>query len=237
MKYSEQHSDRRRGRRRDLRRGLRCDRRSAQRRGRLCGTGLLTAAALSLTGAYLWWRKHPSACPYGLRIWVQVPHPLITRRRLLAVLRPASGERVLEIGPGTGYYTADIAGRLAPDGRLEIFDIQQQMLDHTIERVRRAGLENVGATLGDARELSYEDGSYDAVVLTTVLGEIPDRDRALKEIARVLKPGGRLIVGEILIGDPHWIGPKRLTADTAAAGLRFVERDGTPVGYFARFER
>jgi ubiquinone/menaquinone biosynthesis C-methylase UbiE len=168
---------------------------------------------------------------------VQVPHPLITRRRLRAVLRPAGGELVLEIGPGTGYYTADIAGWLTPAGRLEIFDIQRQMLDHSMARVRRAGLENVGATLGDARELPYDDATFDAVVLTTVLGEIPNRDQALKEIARVLKPGGRLIVGEIFIGDPHWIGPKRLQADTAAAGLRFVERDGTPVGYFARFER
>ncbi|MBI4897680.1 MAG: methyltransferase domain-containing protein [Actinobacteria bacterium] len=199
--------------------------------------GLSAAAALLLTGSYLWWRKHPSACPYGLRVWVQVPHPLITRRRLRTVLRPSGAERVLEIGPGTGYYTTDIAHWLAPDGRLEIFDIQQQMLDHTMKRVRKAGLGNVGAAQGDARELPYDDASFDAVVLTTVLGEIPDRERALAEIARVLKPDGRLVVGEIFIGDPHWIGPKRLAADTAAAGLRFRERSGTPVGYFARFER
>lgn len=200
-------------------------------------TRLAIVGASALGGAYWWWRRNPSACPYGLRIWVQVPHPLITRRRLHATLRPADGERVLEIGPGTGYYTLDMAAWLAPSGRLDIFDIQQQMLDHTMRRARRAGRDNVVPTSGDARALPYGDAEFDAVVLTTVLGEIPDQDLALREIARVLKPDGRLIVGEILLGDPHWLGPRRLQRNTAAAGLRFVERRGSAIGYFARFER
>ena len=61
----------------------------------------------------MWWRKNPSACPYSQRFWVQAPHPVITRERLLEVLAPSPGERVLEIGPGTGYYSLDVAPRLA----------------------------------------------------------------------------------------------------------------------------
>ncbi len=71
---------------------------------------LLVAAAGATLAAALWWRKNPSACPYGQRFWVEAPHPIITRERLRSVLRPEPGERLLEIGVGTGYYSLDMAG-------------------------------------------------------------------------------------------------------------------------------
>jgi ubiquinone/menaquinone biosynthesis C-methylase UbiE len=194
---------------------------------------LALAAAGAVIGAALWWRKNPSACPYGQRFWVQAPHPLITRERLRETLEPEVGERILEIGPGTGYYTLDLGEWIGVDGKLEIFDIQQEMLDHTMERVRERGLPNVNATRGDARSLPYDDDSVDGVVLTTVLGEIPDQEAALREIARVLRPGGRLVVGELL-GDPHFVSTGALRSRGEAAGLRFEHRNGPPFGYFAR---
>ena len=69
-----------------------------------------------------------------------------------------------------------------------------------------------------------------------MLGEIPDQDAALGELARVLAPGGRLVVGE-LFGDPHWVRPGRLRQRAQAAGLQFERRSGSPLGYFARFTR
>ena len=192
----------------------------------LAGTGALVAAGL-------WWRRNPSACPYGQRFWVEAPHPLITRERLREVLAPEPGERLLEIGPGTGYYTLDLASWIAPGGTLEIFDIQQEMLDHTMRRVAERGLSNVVATRGDATALPYDDGSVDAVVLITVLGEIPDREAAMREIARVLRPGGRLVDGE-LFGDPHYTSPGALARLGEDAGLRLDARSGPAVGYFAR---
>jgi protein-L-isoaspartate O-methyltransferase len=194
------------------------------------------AAAVAVVGAALWWRKHPSACPYGQRFWVEAPHPLITRARLRELLKPEPGERVLEVGPGTGYYTLDVAEWLSPGGRLDIFDLQQEMLDHTMRRAGERGLTEVIPSRGDARSLVYEDASFDAAYLVTVLGEIPDQDAALRELGRVLKPGGRLVVGE-LFGDPHWVSPGRLRERAGAAGLTFEQRAGTPLGYFARFTR
>ena len=208
--------------------------------GAVIVSGKLRRVALGAAGAVvaaaLWWRANPSACPYAQRFWVEAPHPLITRRRLYGVLSPRPGERVLEVGPGTGYYTVDVANWLAPSGRLDILDLQQEMLDHTMRRVRERGLNNVTATQGDARRLPYREATFDAAFLVTVLGEIPDQDAALGELARVLKPGGRLVVGE-LFGDPHWDSPARLRRRTEAAGLSFVRRAGSPAGYFARFER
>jgi ubiquinone/menaquinone biosynthesis C-methylase UbiE len=194
---------------------------------------LVALAALALIAAALWWRKNPSACPYGQRFFVEAPHPLITRDRLRQILEPEPGERVLEVGPGTGYYTLDLAEWVGPDGTVEIFDIQQEMLDHTMERVRERGISNVHPTLGDARSLPYADDSFDAAALTAVLGEVPDPDTALREINRVLKPGGRLIVGE-LFGDPHMVTLSTLRRRAEDASLVFEGHVGPKLGYFAR---
>ena len=193
---------------------------------------LLVGAALATLAAALWWRKNPSACPYGQRFWVQAPHPIITRDRLRAVLAPEAGERVLEIGPGVGYYTLDMAEWVGPEGTIEIFDLQQEFLDHTTGRASERGHANVVPTQGDATALNFEDDSIDAVVLTAVLGEIPDPVAALREIQRVLKPDGRLVVGE-LFGDPHFTTLSALRP-VRRAGLAYEDHSGNWFGYFAR---
>jgi ubiquinone/menaquinone biosynthesis C-methylase UbiE len=190
-------------------------------------------AGAGVVGAALWWRKNPSACPYGQRFWVEAPHPVITRDRLRSVLRPEPGERLLEIGPGVGYYTLDMAQWVGPEGRVEIFDLQQEFLDHTTSRAAEQGLANVIPTQGDATALPYEDDSMDAVALTAVLGEIPDPVAALRQIQRVLKPGGRLIVGE-LFGDPHFTTQAALKRQAAEAGLTYESYSGNWFAYFAR---
>jgi len=194
---------------------------------------LLGAAAAATLGAALWWRKNPSACPYGQRFWVEAPHPIITRDRLRSVLRPQPGERLLEIGVGTGYYSLELAEWVAPEGTLELFDLQQEFLDHVTGKAGERGLANLVPTRGDATDLPYEDDSVDAVVLTAVLGEIPDSAAALREIRRVLKPDGRLVVGE-LFGDPHFTTRASLDRMGAEAGLRLEETSGNWFGFFAR---
>lgn len=190
-------------------------------------------AGAAVVGAALWWRKNPSACPYGQRFWVEAPHPIITRDRLRSVMRPEPGERVLEIGPGVGYYTLDMAEWVGPEGRIEIFDLQQEFLDHVMRRAAERNLANVTPTQGDATALPYGDDSMDAVALTAVLGEIPDPVAALREIARVLKPTGRLLVGE-LFGDPHFTTQAALKRQAKEAGLTWQEHSGNWLGYFAR---
>lgn len=193
----------------------------------------LTVAAL--VAAAWWWRKNPSACPYGQRFWVEAPHPFITRSRLREILEPEPGERVLEIGPGTGYYTLDLAEWVGSGGSVEIFDLQQEFLDHTMRRAAERGLSHVKPTRGDAQSLPYEDDSFDACLLVAVLGEIPDPDAAMREIARVLRPGGRLVVGE-LAGDPHFTSAAALERRANAVGLQLGRRNGPRFAYFARLD-
>ena len=187
-------------------------------------------------GAALWWRAHPSACPYGQRFWVEAPHPFVTRARLREALRPRAGETILEVGPGTGYYSLTAARWLEPGGALHVFDVQQEMLDHTLRAAREAGVANIVPRRGDARSLPYQDDSFDAAFLVTVLGEIPDQEAALRELRRVVRPSGRIVVGE-LFGDPHMVGAGALARRAAAAGLRVERRVGPPFGYFAVLSR
>jgi ubiquinone/menaquinone biosynthesis C-methylase UbiE len=184
-----------------------------------------------IMGAAAWWRMNPSACPYGQRFWVEAPHPFITRGRLREALAPEAGETVLEVGPGTGYYTIPVARWLTPAGTLHIFDLQQEMLDHTSRRARQAGVTNIEPRQGDARRLPHPDAFFDAAYLVAVLGEVPDQDAALRELRRVIKPHGRIVVGE-LFGDPHMVGERSLRRRAATAGLQFERRVGPRVGYF-----
>ena len=196
---------------------------------------IVAGAAVTAAGFY-WARKNPSACPYSSRFLVAGPHPGIPRSRLLEVLDPAPGERILEIGPGTGYYAVPVASRLG-EGRLAIFDIQQEFLDHTVRAGAERGLDNIDPTLGDAQRLPYDDESFDGAYLVTVLGEIPDQDAALRELRRVLKTSGRLVVEETFAGDPHVVRFGPLQKRASDAGLTYDARRGSPLGYFARFRK
>jgi SAM-dependent methyltransferase len=202
-------------------------------RHRRCSRIASLLGAALLIGALLWWRRHPSACPYSQRFWLVPPHPLVTRQRLRQILEPKLGERILEIGPGTGYYTLPLAEWVGPGGRLDIVDVQQEMLDHTMRRGRTRGLENIAPSRADAQDLPYPDRTFDAVVLVSALGEIPDQDAAWREMARVLKPTGRVVNGE-LFGDPHWVSPGAAERSASAVGLQSHRRLGPSVGYFSR---
>ena len=114
----------------------------------------LVAIAVLIGGGW-WTRRNPTAFRYSARWIVKLPHPLITRGRLRAVLAPRAGERILEIGPDTGYYTVSIAEWLAPDGQVDVLDIGQEFLDHTVLAAAERGLHNVVPTQGDARLLPH----------------------------------------------------------------------------------
>jgi ubiquinone/menaquinone biosynthesis C-methylase UbiE len=191
------------------------------------------AGGAAILGAALWWRKNPSACPYSQRLWVEAPHPFVTRGRLRQALDPRPGERILEVGPGTGYYSLAVAGWVGPGGRLDVADLQLEMLDHTIRRAAEAGISNIVPARSDARDLPYGDATFDGAFLVATLGEIPDQDAALRELRRVLKPGGRLVVGE-LFGDPHMVTAGALARRAAETGFRVDRRLGGRLWHYTR---
>jgi ubiquinone/menaquinone biosynthesis C-methylase UbiE len=161
-----------------------------------------------------------------------LPLPFLTNRRLDAILGIRPGERVLEIGPGTGLQTLHVAGLLGDGGRLDIVDIQGEMLEHVMSRARAAGITSITPARSDARQLPFPGATFDAAYLVTVLGEIPDPAVAVRELRRVLKTTGRLVVGEFL--DRHYVPFVDLLSYGNAAGLELSVRLGPPLAYFAR---
>jgi ubiquinone/menaquinone biosynthesis C-methylase UbiE len=169
--------------------------------------------------------------PYAQRRLLDLPLPLLTCRRLDVLLQPRRGQRVLEIGPGTGLQSLHVAPQLGAGGELAVVDIQQQMLDHVMARAARRSIGAIIPHLASAEALPFPDDCFDAAYLVTVLGEIPRPAVALAELRRVLKPGGRLVVGEF--ADRHHLTLTTLLALANEAGLHFVRRTGVPLAYYA----
>jgi ubiquinone/menaquinone biosynthesis C-methylase UbiE len=196
----------------------------------LAVAGASVAAAAAATAA--WWYTDSAPYPYAQRKILDLPLPFLTNRRLDALLGIRPGERVLEIGPGTGLQALHVAGLLGGEGRLDIIDIQEQMLDHVMSRAQAAGITSITAAKADARQLPFPSATFDAAYLVTVLGEIPDPAATVRELRRVLKPAGRLVVGEFL--DRHYVPLVDLIGYGNAAGLELSGRLGPPLAYLAR---
>jgi ubiquinone/menaquinone biosynthesis C-methylase UbiE len=194
---------------------------------------VLIAAATAAAMAAWWWTDS-APYPYAQRWLLDLPLPFLTNRRLDALLGVRPGERVLEIGPGTGLQALHVARLLGAGGRLDIVDVQQPMLDHVMRRASAAKISSIVPAGADARDLPYHEDSFDAAYLVTVLGEIPDPGAALREIRRVLKPGGRLVVGEF--ADRHYVPLVTLLRYANDAGLQPSAWLGPPLAYFARFQ-
>jgi SAM-dependent methyltransferase len=125
------------------------------------------------------------------------------------------GERVLDLGSGRGYW-AGKAARLGAD--VVAYDVKQ-------ERVERAAIRypRVWFVLGSAEETGLEDDSFDVVMILSVLEHTADPERVLAEIARVLRPGGRLALTTDLFDDNQW-RPKRERHAARWDVRRFFER-------------
>jgi SAM-dependent methyltransferase len=143
----------------------------------------------------------------------------------------APGMNVLEVGPGDGYLTVAAVERSGPGGRHVCLDVQLAML----RKLRRAlGARTPALVCASGSQLPFRAGSFDLVFLSHVLGEIPDREGALREYARVLQPNGTLAVTEGL-PDPDFIRCARLVRMAHGAGFRPGERFGRTLHYTQRF--
>lgn len=109
-------------------------------------------------------------------------------------------------------------------------DLQPAMLDRLEQKRAEAGIGNIEAVLGDAGGGDIPRGPFDRALLVTVLGEIVDQARALREIHGVLKPGGILSITEVL-PDPHYQSRGRVRRLGEAAGFEVKEVQGPPHAY------
>lgn len=123
------------------------------------------------------------------------------RRRALGLIADGGpGMRVLDVACGTGDFSIVIARRLDASARVCGIDISEGMLSEMRRKVLAAGLsERISMEYGDAEELGFEDASFDRVTVAFGIRNFTDREKALREMLRVLKPGGRLVILELSV--------------------------------------
>lgn len=156
--------------------------------------------------------------------WSEGPDP---RELTFRAVAEAAPRRVLEVGPGPGELSERMKAELGAD--VVAVDISERMVELTLAR-------GVEAIVGDVQELPFPDGSFDCAVAAWMLYHVPDVDRGIAELARVLRPGGRLVA--VANGADHWSGPSELVVDdredacfTAENGEQLLRRS------FSRVER
>jgi len=132
--------------------------------------------------------------PASLNRSYGAPEVVVQRQRTLTALDLGRGDSVLDVGCGTGFLTIELAAAVGPDGMVTAIDHSQDMVAATVERC--ATMAQVRVEEGDVTRLDYADQSFDAVTCTQVLLYVEDIDRALGEMCRVLKPGGRIAILE-----------------------------------------
>jgi SAM-dependent methyltransferase len=103
-----------------------------------------------------------------------------------------TGDRVLDVAAGAGGQSIAAARRVGSEGRVLATDISSNILGYAEREARRAGLTNVATRVMDGEELEVEEGVYDAVISRLGLMYFPDKQRALAEMLRALRPGGRM---------------------------------------------
>jgi arsenite methyltransferase len=118
----------------------------------------------------------------------------------LGALRP--GEDVLDIGCGAGMDTLIAAQMVGPTGTVTGIDMTPAMAAKARRSVAEIGLSTVTIVEGSAEALPFPDTSFDVVISNGVIDLIPDKDAAFSEIARVLRPGGRIQVADVTIQRP-----------------------------------
>ncbi len=122
------------------------------------------------------------------------------RRALREIVTPGAPQQILDLACGTGDFSLAIAKKMHPDSRITGLDLSEGMLAVMREKVARAGLQDrISCEQGDSEAMRFADGVFDVVTIAFGIRNFEHREAALREILRVLRPGGRLVILELSV--------------------------------------
>ena len=131
----------------------------------------------------------------------------------LAVAEPRAGETVLDLGSGAGFDAFLAARAVGPSGNVIGVDMTDEMLVKARENARAGNYDNVDFRKGYIEKLPVDDASIDLVISNCVINLAPDKAAVYGEVARVLRPGGRMVVSDVVLDAPL---PDVIADDVAA---------------------
>lgn len=200
--------------------------------------GLLGIGAVSLA-CWLSSRRRELPCPTWLSWMVEMDNPFTRSnqaRHIVEHLKVSPGMKVLDAGCGPGRLTIPLAEAVGTDGEVTALDIQEKMLEKVREKAQALGKKNVKTLHTRLGEGQLPENSFDRAALVTVLGEIPDQLGALREILEALKPGGYLIVAEVIF-DPHFQRYENVLRTAQSVGFGKVSSFGRKLAYNLLLEK
>jgi ubiquinone/menaquinone biosynthesis C-methylase UbiE len=177
------------------------------------------------------------AYPHQLSFWLDFPlrRLILSPQKLADRLHLKENFKVLEVGSGSGYFSVEVARRI-PQGHLELLDLQQKMLEKARQKVKAAGLANVGFIQGDATHLPFDENKFDVVFLVAVLGDVSDPEACLQEIYKILRPSAFLSITE-QPGDPDFLPLPVVRSLAEKQGFEFVKSYGKKKNYTVNFRK
>ena len=169
----------------------------ASKKGSCCGTEVKADIAAKVSG---YSDEELSSIPEEANLGLSCGNPV-------AIASLQEGETVLDLGSGAGIDCFLAAKRVGKAGGVIGIDMTPEMIERAREDARKENFENVEFRLGDIENLPVEDNSVDVVISNCVINLAPDKGKVFKEIYRVLKSGGRMIVSDIVLIEklPSWI--------------------------------
>jgi FkbM family methyltransferase len=184
-------------------------------------------------------RRHSLPCPVWLRWLVELDNPFTQINRAAVIVQHLDlqpGMAVLDVGCGPGRLAIPVAQQVGQQGEVVAMDIQPGMLCRAQEKAQAANLTNLRFLHAGVGEGELERNQFDRALLVTVLGEIPDREAALKEIFDAIKTGGILSVTEIIL-DPHFQSRSTVARLAGAVGFREKAFYGNRIAFTLNLEK